>query len=144
MIDSSNSYRYKLFNTLKYVVLNLFFSINKQLKMLHCINIDNLMKWLPVRLVEVRLMVQVTFNGSNSYLWKFSISPWSKAAVLFFLYILKQIYSRYLKLPISWSSQSLELSPWSRYIHFIVFHSQSREVLIAYTHSPIKHVINTH
>ena len=39
---------------------------------------------------------------------------------------------------------SLELSPGSRYTHFIVFHSQSLEVLIANTRSPIKRVINTH
>ena len=62
----------------------------------------------------------------------------------FFLYITKQIYSRYLELPISRSSQSLELSLGSRYTHFIVFHSQSLEALIASTRSPIMRVINTH
>ena len=75
-------------------------------------------------------LIQVTLDGSNSDLSKFSISR-SKAAVpFFFLYITKQIYSRSLELPISRSSQSLELSPGSHYTHFIVFHSQSLEVLI--------------
>ena len=37
-----------------------------------------------------------------------------------------------------------QLSPGSRYTLFIVFHSQSLEVLIANTRSPIKRVINTH
>ena len=61
-----------------------------------------------------------------------------------FLYITKKIYSWSLELPISRSSQSLKLSHRSRYRHFIVFHSQSHQVLIAYTRSPIKRVINTH
>ena len=39
---------------------------------------------------------------------------------------------------------SLKLSPWSPYTHFIVFYSQSLEVLIAHTGWPIKRIINTH
>ena len=82
--------------------------------------------------------IQVTLDGSNSDLSKFSISL-SKTAVPFF-----SLYNKANLLPISRSSQSLELSPRSRYTHSIVFHSQSLEVLIANTGSPIKRVINTH
>ena len=67
-------------------------------------------------------LIQVTLDGSNSDLSKFSISR-SKTAVPFF-----SLYNKANLLPISRSSQSLELSPGSRYTHFIVFHSQSLEV----------------
>ena len=91
--------------------------------------------WICLFLSE---KLQVTLDGSNSDLSKFLISR-SKTASHFF-----SLYNKANLLPISRSSQSLELSPGSRYTHFIVFHSQSLEVLIANTRSPIKRVINTH
>ena len=54
------------------------------------------------------------------------------------------LYNKANLLTISRSSQSLELSHGSRYTQFIVFHSQSLEVLITNTRLPIKRVINTH
>ena len=48
------------------------------------------------------------------------------------------LYNKASLLPISRSSQSLELGPGSRYTHFIVFYSQFLKVLIANTRLPIK------
>ena len=83
--------------------------------------------------------IQVTLDGCNSDLSKQNCGP-----ISFIQYITKQIYSQSLELPIFQSSQTLKLSPRSRYTLFIVFNLQSLEVLIVHTRLPIEHIINTH
>ena len=69
-------------------------------------------------------------------------NSWSLEVKLQFRFISRYNWANIL--PISRSSQPLELSPGSHYTHFIVFLSQSLEVLIAHTRSPIKRTTNTH